>query len=123
MPDISWVTANESTLRLAVFAGVLGLMAAAEALAPSRPRRETRARRWTANLALSLINSLALRLLLPGAAVLAAIWAQMRGWGIANQLAAPPFLSLALTVLALDLAMGLMRAVEVAETQIAGAKR
>ncbi len=99
--------ANEATIRLAAFFGILALIAAWEAAAPRRARLHSRAVRWTANLGLVVVNTLLLRLLFPFAAVAFAALAAQRGWGLLNNLALPQWLALVLAVVALDFAIWL----------------
>ena len=96
---------REPFIRLAAFAAILCLMAAWEWLAPRRPRALTRRRRWPANLAIVLLNTLVLRAVIPAGAVGFALLAQTRGWGLLNQYAVPSWLSVAGGALLLDLAV------------------
>lgn len=102
------VMLNEALLRLGFFLALFVVFAGLEALAPRRPRAQPRAGRWFTNLALVVIDTLALRALsvvLPFLAVGAAIDAWMRGWGLFNQLDWPLWLEILLAVLILDLAI------------------
>jgi sterol desaturase/sphingolipid hydroxylase (fatty acid hydroxylase superfamily) len=96
---------NEGYVRFGAFAGFLILFSAAETLAPQRARRELRLRRWVTNLCVSVLSSAILRAILPGASVLAALWAQSNGIGILNQLSLPDAAAIAAAYLALDLAV------------------
>lgn len=78
---------------LALFAAFAGL----EALVPRRPRRLTRQRRWSANLALAV--------LLPLLAIGAALDAEARGWGLFNRAGLPGWVEAVLAILILDLAI------------------
>lgn len=93
----------EPMIRLGAFAGVLGILATAELLAPRRRQAIGRARRWPANLGLVAIDTLLVRLLFPVAAVGAAIFAEERGWGLFNHLNWPTWLEVGATVILLDL--------------------
>ncbi len=55
----------EPYLRLGVFFGVLAIMMLAEYFFPRR-KEQFRARRWPSNLLLVVLNTLAVRLILPG---------------------------------------------------------
>ena len=105
MPDADWLQAHESMVRFSMFAGVLLTFAVAEAAWPMLARRETRSERWFANLGLSALSSLLLRIALPGATVLMAVWAQMRGWGLLNQVALPDWLELIVAYLLFDVSI------------------
>jgi sterol desaturase/sphingolipid hydroxylase (fatty acid hydroxylase superfamily) len=59
--------------------------------------------RWFANLGLAALNTLAVRLLMPLGAVGVAVLAEERGWGLFNNVAAPPWLAVAAAVIVLDL--------------------
>lgn len=106
-----WIVANEGALRFAVFSMTFTALAIFEAWRPALPRILERVARWKANLGLGLVSSLSLRVLLPGAAVLAAVFAQMRGWGLFNALDWPVWLEIALAVLLLDFAIYLQHVI------------
>jgi sterol desaturase/sphingolipid hydroxylase (fatty acid hydroxylase superfamily) len=75
---------------------------------PRRARSLSRARRWSTNLALTVLNTLALRglaILLPLLAIGAALDAGTQGWGLLNRVDWPGWLELMLAVLILDLAI------------------
>jgi len=100
--------AFEAILRLGVFLGLFALFAALEAYAPRRPRKLPRQRRWFTNLALVVIDSLALRALalgLPLLAIGAAMDAQGLGIGLLNALSLPDWAEIALAVVILDFAI------------------
>lgn len=99
---------NDALIRLPVFLGLLVLFAALEALAPRRPRVQPRRTRWTTNLAITLLNGLALRALawgVPMLAVGAALDAQAQGWGLFNLTNLPPFVEFGASLLILDFAI------------------
>lgn len=95
----------EPFVRLGAFAGVFAAMAAWEVLAPRRARLHPRRVRWTANLGLVALDALVVRMAFPVAAVGFASLAAERGWGLLNAVALPPWLAIALAVVALDLAI------------------
>lgn len=97
------VFAHEPMIRLGAFIGILLAMALWEIAAPRRTQRYRRRQRWPHNLLLVAVDTLAVRLLFPLAAVGAALLAAERGWGLLNVLNPPAWLSVALAVLALDL--------------------
>lgn len=102
----SIVLSHEMALRFAAFAGVLAAMMTWESLQPRRLHRAgSRARRWRANLGLVAIDAAVVRLIFPLAAVGAAALAEARGWGLLNALALPGWLTLAIALIVLDLAI------------------
>lgn len=97
--------AHEPQLRLGLFAGMLLLMILWEILAPRRPQAVSRWQRWPANLGIVVLNTVLLRLAFPVAAMGTALAAEAHGWGLLNQLAAPLWIAIPLSVLLLDLAI------------------
>ncbi len=93
-----------SVVRFGVFVLVLLLMMMAEAAAPRRRLRFGR-RRWPANLGIVAINGIVVRLLLPGGAVAAALWAEAEQFGLFHQLSWPAGIEIACAVILLDLAI------------------
>ena len=99
---------NELLWRLGVFLSLFALFAGLEAVLPRRPRSLSRQRRWLTNVAITVMNSGALRglaILLPLLAIGAALDAQAQGWGLFNRVDWPAWLELAAAVLILDLAI------------------
>ena len=99
----SFLLAQEPALRLAAFAAVLALLALWELLAPRRARSMARRRRWPANIAVVILNTVLVRLLLPTAAVGVALSGETHGWGLLNQYALPSWAGIAAGVVLLDL--------------------
>ena len=97
------VIAAEPVIRLSCFAGVLLLMALWELLLPRRPQAVSRLLRWPNNLGLVVLDTLAVRLLFPLAAVGMAFLAQTKGWGLLNMIALPAWFAVPAAVLLLDL--------------------
>ncbi len=98
---------DEVTIRLTAFVGLFALFAGLERIAPREPavRRQGR---WGTNLAMTVLDALALRalaVLLPALAVGAAVDAQVQGWGLFNQLGWPGWVEVMLAVLGLDFAI------------------
>ncbi len=98
---------SDSEFRLTTFIGVLVLMSALEAIFPRRQRTQTRAQRWPTNLSIIIINSLALRLLGPISALIAADYALDNSWGLLalSPLPLPLWLEFIIGFLLLDLAI------------------
>ena len=101
----SWLLTHASGVRLGAFFGVFALMAAWEIAAPRRALRESKLIRWTSNLAITVLNSVLLRVVFPTAAVGMAAFVGERGAGLFNIFAVPYPLALVLSLLALDLAI------------------
>jgi sterol desaturase/sphingolipid hydroxylase (fatty acid hydroxylase superfamily) len=95
----------EPILRLGFFAGVLALMTVWQMLAPRRRLTTAQPARWLSNLGLVVLNTVAVRLVIPLGAVGAALVAQEYGWGLFQNVALPNWLAVALAVVALDLAI------------------
>jgi len=76
---------HEPLLRLASFLGVFTAMALWEWAAPRRRPAWDRRSRWVPNLGIAAIDTAAIRLLFPAAAVGAAAVASERGWGLFQQ--------------------------------------
>jgi len=72
----------ELLIRLSAFALVFAAMALWEIAAPRRKLTAGRKPRWPSNLGLLIVDALAVRILIPTAAVGAALLAAGRGWGL-----------------------------------------
>ncbi|MFW5824846.1 MAG: sterol desaturase family protein, partial [Marinobacter sp.] len=97
--------ANEPWIRAGFFLSVLLVMVLWEVLTQRRPQTIGRRSRWPANLMIVVLDTLAVRLLFPLAAVGVALMASENGWGLLNLLALPGWLSVILAVLVLDAAI------------------
>ena len=96
---------NEIAIRIGFSLGLFILMAAWEGLAPRRRPRMSRRVRWPHNLALSLFNVVIVWLVSPLTPVGMALLARRQGWGLLNGWNLPDWLSLALGIVLLDLAI------------------
>ena len=96
---------HEPTVRVGAFLTVLAVMALWEVAAPRRRREIPRLFRWSNNLGIVVIDTLAVRLLFPVVAVVLAALAEDRGWGLFNVLEVPYWLAVVLGILVLDLAI------------------
>lgn len=101
------IPGGEQTLRLVAFLGVFAVMALWEAAAPARPLRDRRSARWVTNVGIVVIDSLAVRLLVPLAAVGTAVYAAERGYGLLNTVAVPGWLAGLVAFVVLDFAIWL----------------
>ena len=94
---------NEAAVRFSAFAVMFALMAAWEVAAPRRALSQPKSRRWSANLGVTLLNAILVRVLFPTATVGLALAAAEREWGLFNALAVPLPLAFVVSFLALDL--------------------
>src|SRR4051812_9133212 len=93
----------EFLIRISSFALVFAAMAGWELVAPRRAWAVGRAPRWTNNLGILVVDVIAVRVLIPTAAVGAALFAAERGWGLFHLAGLPPVLAAVLGFLILDL--------------------
>jgi sterol desaturase/sphingolipid hydroxylase (fatty acid hydroxylase superfamily) len=100
-----WMSAHEAMIRLGCFLTVLTAMALWERIAPRRSLALPRSTRWFSNLGLMVLGSVAARLLMPVAATGVALFAARQGSGLFNQIAAPAWVALVVSVVALDAAI------------------
>jgi len=98
----SWLLAHEPAVRLSLFLGGLVLLFGLERLLPRRALSLPRLRRQASNLGLVVVNTVALRLVVPAAAVGTAVLAAERGWGLFNVLGWRHGIEIVLGVLLLD---------------------
>jgi len=94
---------SEAWLRLSFFLGLWSIFAIAEALWPRQRGRAQRSRRWPANFGMAVVDTLAVRLLLPWAAVAASVWAQAHHVGLLSVLPLSSVAAWTVTLLTLDL--------------------
>ncbi|MFC6639843.1 sterol desaturase family protein [Sulfitobacter sp. JBTF-M27] len=99
------ILAAEPTVRLIAFLAVLTAMVIWEVAAPRRRRDIPRVIRWTNNLALVVLDTAILRLTFPILAVGLAATAEDRGWGLFNNIDAPVWVAIVVSMLLLDLAI------------------
>jgi sterol desaturase/sphingolipid hydroxylase (fatty acid hydroxylase superfamily) len=96
---------------MSVFLTVLLVMAVWEVWSPRRRVEVPRLLRWSNNLALIVVDSIAVRLLFPLAAVGLAVAMQAKGWGLFNVIDLPSWLEVLLAVVLLDFAIYLQHVV------------
>ncbi len=96
---------NEPLIRIALFLGILLVMALWEVAAPRRRREIPRLIRWSNNIGMVVIDTLLVRLAFPVVAVGLAVVAGERGWGLLNVFDVPFWIAFVVSVLALDLAI------------------
>jgi sterol desaturase/sphingolipid hydroxylase (fatty acid hydroxylase superfamily) len=101
----TFLLAHEAPLRLGVFFGIFATMALWELLAPRRALQQHKSVRWINNLALTVVDSILVRTILPVAAIGVAGFAAEHGTGVLNVFTLPYAWALVLSVLALDVAI------------------
>jgi len=94
---------SASAIRLLIFLLVFSILAFSELIWPRRHLSSFRSQRWIANIGLSILNSLVVRLLIPIAGVGTAFWAESNGIGLFNHLPWPLWIELIVFVLVFDL--------------------
>ena len=95
----------ELIFRGGLFLGLICLFMLLESLAPKRRLTSSRILRWRTNLGLGFLNMAALRILGPVTAIGAALYAEQAGWGLLQQISLSNWISIALTILLMDLAI------------------
>lgn len=96
---------NEASIRLAVFLGLLIVFSILEAWFERKPRVQSRKKRWTANILVSLSNSATIALMasiMPVMVVSAALWAQNQHIGLLHLIDAPIWIEFIATLIVLD---------------------
>ena len=94
---------HEGFVRLGFFGGVLSVMAMWEMCTPLRKSRISKGRRRLGNFAILILNSIIVRVLFPTAAFGVAMIVDSEGWGVFNYFSLPPWTSVVLCIVALDL--------------------
>ncbi len=98
---------GEAQIRLGIFLGLFLLLAVLEVLAPRREPKPVKARRWSANFAMVVLDSVLVRLIFKTAAVGGALWAADTGIGLFNNFAVPLWIAIAVSFVVLDFAVWL----------------
>jgi len=100
-----FIVSHQTAIRLTCFCIILAVMMAWEFGAPRRVLSVARSRRWTSNLGIVALNTVALRLIFPIAAVGVAAIAADRGWGLLNSITLPDWIAIVFAVVVLDFAI------------------
>jgi sterol desaturase/sphingolipid hydroxylase (fatty acid hydroxylase superfamily) len=93
----------EAIIRIVFFLGILAAVAVWEVRAPRRVLSASKTGRWSNNLGIIIVNTVLVRLVMPGAAVGVALAARESNFGLLHALELPPVLSFVVGILALDL--------------------
>lgn len=96
---------TDAVIRIAVFLGAFSVLAMWEVLAPRRSLTNSKAKRWSANLGIVLLDTMVVRVLFAAGAVGGAMMAAEQGWGLLNRLSWSAWVEILLAVIALDLAL------------------
>ena len=94
---------NADLIRFRAFSAVLVVMALWESVAPRRIRSASRTTRWAGNLGVAALNTVAVRILFPIAALGLALVAETRGFGLFNEIKPFRWCAIILSVALLDL--------------------
>ena len=94
---------HESTVRFGCFFVLFVLIAAAEILAPRRPRELKKSFRWFGNLSVHVLNSVIIYAGFPLLPVGMALLCARKGWALLNHIPLPDAVAILLSILALDL--------------------
>jgi len=94
---------NSVMIRLGSFAIVFVIMALWEKVAPRRALRARKIIRWSNNLSITFLNSLAVKFVFPVTAVGVALMAQKEGYGLLNIMGTSPIPGGLIAIMALDL--------------------
>ncbi|MDK8462324.1 sterol desaturase family protein [Marinobacter sp. SS13-12] len=105
IPVTDTLLANEPLIRVSFFLPVLAMMALWEVFAARRPQQIGRLTRWPNNLLIVVLDTLAVRLVFPAAAVGTAFMASENGWGLLNLVSLPGWFAVIVSVLVLDAAI------------------
>lgn len=100
---MSFLDQYEAIVRLSVFAGIFLLMALLEIAMPRKQRVLSKGSRWITNISLVVIDTLALRLVMPILAVGMAHYASERGWGLLALVDLPLWAEIIIAFLLLDM--------------------
>ena len=100
-----YLLGHEPQVRLTFLFSILAIMAIWELIAPQRRCEVPRLLRWSNNLALTVIDTVLVRLTFPLLAVGMASYAVERGWGLFNLVEIPSWIAFVLSFLLLDLAI------------------
>jgi sterol desaturase/sphingolipid hydroxylase (fatty acid hydroxylase superfamily) len=96
---------HEPLIRLAAFLGVFAAVALWELRSPRRKQAQARRLRWPHNVGLTVLDTVMVRLIAPGAAVAVALAAEAHGSGLLNAAGVPAWLAVPAALVVLDLAI------------------
>jgi len=100
---MSFLEQYESIVRLSSFAGIFLIMAMLEIAMPRKQRVLGKGQRWFTNISLVIVNTLALRLIMPILAVGMANYAAGQGWGLLVLVNMPIWVEIIVAFILLDM--------------------
>lgn len=100
---MSFLEQYEAIIRLGTFASIFLIMALLETAMPRKKRVLGRGGRWFTNMSLVLVDTLAIRLIMPILAVGMADYAAGRGWGLLALVDLPVWVEIIIAFLLLDM--------------------
>jgi len=100
-----FVMDSEIYIRLGGFFGIFVLMALWERVSPKRKLTSSKPLRWFNNLFITFFNTFFVRFVFPLSAVVVAITAENKGWGILNNISIDRLSAGVLSIIFLDLAI------------------
>ncbi|QTD57014.1 sterol desaturase family protein [Parasphingorhabdus cellanae] len=100
---MSFLEQYETIVRLGTFAGIFLVMALLELAIPRKQRVLAKGGRWFTNISLVIVDTLALRLIIPILAVAMANYAAGRGWGLLALVDLPLWIEVIIAFLLLDM--------------------
>jgi len=98
-----FINANELTVRFGFFLSIFVAVIIVEFVAPRRLLTQPKWLRWYSNIGILVLNTIAIRLLVPLVPVTLAVMVETRGWGILNLIDLPFWLTLVVSVIIFDL--------------------
>lgn len=96
---------NEALIRLSIFLVVFAVFGIWEIIAPRRSKTFPKGIRWVNNLSISVVNVIAIRLIIPVTLVFVAGSAESSNIGLLNIIELPVFMAIVIVVLLFDLAI------------------
>ncbi|WP_108810947.1 sterol desaturase family protein [Sphingorhabdus sp. Alg231-15] len=100
---MSFVEQYEAMIRLSAFAGIFLIMALLEIAMPRKQRVLAKGARWFTNISLVIVDTVALRLVMPILAVGMADYAALRDWGLLTLIELPFWVEIVIAFLLLDM--------------------
>lgn len=94
---------SEAYIRIGSFIAMLIIMGSAESIWPRRVLTASKAQRWFSNISISILSTIAARLIIPIVPAAFALWCTQNGYGLLNTITIPQLIAIPLCVLTLDM--------------------